>query len=361
MTKLYTFDITYREGQTIDYTCFNGSYVGEDIGLGSWHSPGYPVINTHTPSSVDLQDKTVYRYPKLTLPRAKMDTLKEKNNLKVTRNKANADFIIISKNFITSMTLSSWTSYVSFEKFVNHLKEENYKQDIIDYFDNYDKSDLMSLKSSYYNGPAVISKMNDFIRDKGENNHWYIPAEFKQLYNEVKSCNNLVYDKHMVALCNEDSVVLTKEEYRNVQTMIKSGDKQNRALAVELIANCNLEDSLDYVALIYYFLYDYLKDASNWNSVNVKTLRKRMDDFTPYGNAQYGNLYDTFIKKLIKEDYLTQFAFDETARYAFHNVVKRSMSLGDENAFVMDVSSIKPSKKCAEAIKIPQILTKEFN
>ena len=86
-----------------------------------------------------------------------------------------------------------------------------------------------------------------------------------------------------------------------------------------------------------------------------------MDDFTPYGNAQYGNLYDTFIKKLMKEDYLTQFAFDETARYAFHNVVKRSMSLGDENAFVMDVSSIKPSKECAEQIKIPQILTKEFN
>jgi hypothetical protein len=37
------------------------------------------------------------------------------------------------------------------------------------------------------------------------------------------------------------------------------------------------------------------------------------------------------------------------------------MSLGDENAFVMDVSSIKPSKECAEHIKIPQILTKEFN
>ena len=61
MTKLYAFDITYREGQTIDHTCFNGSYVGEDIGLGSWASPGYPVINTHTPSSVDLQDKTAWQ------------------------------------------------------------------------------------------------------------------------------------------------------------------------------------------------------------------------------------------------------------------------------------------------------------
>ena len=68
------------------------------------------------------------------------------------------------------MTLSTWTSYVSFEKFVNHLKDENYKQDIIDYFDNYDKSDLLSLKSSYYNGPSVITKMNDFIRKFRMNN-----------------------------------------------------------------------------------------------------------------------------------------------------------------------------------------------
>lgn len=361
MTKLYSFSVTAEENQPIDYTCFQVKYVGENVGFGTWHKPAYPKLNIHKPSSVDLKDKTVYRYPKLTLPRAKMDTLKEKSNLKVTRDPTKADYKIISKTFITSLLTTSWNDFVSFEKFIDFLKKENYKQDIIDVFDNYNKHDLISTQSSYYNSPAMISSMHTFIKEEGESNYYYVSEEFQKTYDELKISTSLVYDRHMVSLCNEDSVVLTKEEYRNVQSMIKSADVQNRALAVELIANCNLEESLDYVALIYYFLYDYIKEASNWNSVNVKTLRKRLDNFTPYGNAQYGNLYDTFIKKLIEEEYLTQFAFDETARYAFHNVVKRSMVLDKDNVFTMDVSSIKPSEECAKNFKTPQILTKEFN
>ena len=50
--------------------------------------------------TVDLQDKKVYRFPKLDLPRQKVDLLKDKFNCKVIRNSNLADIQIVSMNFL---------------------------------------------------------------------------------------------------------------------------------------------------------------------------------------------------------------------------------------------------------------------
>jgi hypothetical protein len=47
----------------------------------------------------------------------------------------------------------------------------------------------------------------------------------------------------------------------------------NRALALEMLANCNIDKSFDVVSGIYWWYYDWLKTANNWNTVNVKAMR----------------------------------------------------------------------------------------
>ena len=51
-------------------------------------------------TGADIQDKLLYRYPNLTLPRSKVDLLKDKYNVKVIRDRTKADYKIISKKYI---------------------------------------------------------------------------------------------------------------------------------------------------------------------------------------------------------------------------------------------------------------------
>ena len=53
--------------------------------------------------SIDLTDKKIYRYPKLTLPRNKVNLLKDKFNLKLVRDPDKADYHIVSNKFINTM------------------------------------------------------------------------------------------------------------------------------------------------------------------------------------------------------------------------------------------------------------------
>ena len=78
-------------------------------------------------------------------------------------------------------------------------------------------------------------------------------------------------------------------ELENIQQMITSSDRDNRSLALEMLANCNVNASFDVVSNIYYWQYDWLKDTNNWNTVNVKALRSKMKAFE--GGGSLSNCY----------------------------------------------------------------------
>lgn len=292
----------------------------------------------------DIKDKSFYRYPKLSLPRMKVDLLKEKSNISITRKQEDADYLIISTKFIESISDYSWSSTYSgkdllynVEKNTQYFTKDAYTKIKKILEDNID--DLFVIKQGW-SYSRVLDITNDI--DYKTSNYLYVPAANIELFNELLACTNLVLDSNINNLIYEDMHILTKEEYLNARNMIKSQDIENRALVLELLSNCNLTKSFDYVSLLFYFYYDHLKDAKNWNSVNVKTLRESLSDFQPgYSNTTYGNYYDNYLKKLIEHDQFTEFAFKEVARYTFHNVLKRSMNMDDESVFIIDMDAIK--------------------
>lgn len=302
----------------------------------------------------DIKDKSFYRYPKLSLPRMKVDLLKEKSNISITRKQEDADYLIVSTKFIESISDYSWSSTYSakdlldnLEKNINHFTIQGYTNLKKILNDNID--DLFVIKQAW--SYSRIFNITDDI-DYQTSNYLYVPAANIELFNELRACTNLVLDSNINNLIYEDMHILTKEEYVNARNMIKSQDVDNRALVVELLSNCNLTKSFDYVSLLFYFYYDYLKDAKNWNSVNVKTLRESLSDFQPsHSNTTHGNYYDNYLKKLIEHDQFTEFAFKEVARYTFHNVLKKSMNITDESVFTIDMDAIKLNSAYVSNIK----------
>ena len=302
-----------------------------------------------------LQDSTLYRFPKLTLPRAKMDNIKEKFNVKVTRKKDDADWKVISHKFVSSLSSYSWYSIYSVEKakeivdkYKKHFSAEVY-DGFMEYINDLSEDDFIEFNSnSYWNSGLPTLKDTD---DASFTTYNYITSKFEEIFEDILASNNLILDSQLNDFIYADLHVLTKEEYLNSRNMIKSDDRENRSLALELLANCNLNKSFDYVSMLFYFYYDYLKDTNNWNSVNVKTLRKALDDFKPHHNNYYGGYYEYYLKALIKHDQFTEFAFEECARYTFHNVVKKHMGMGDDSVFQIDLKAIKVNPKYVEKLK----------
>ena len=303
----------------------------------------------------NLQDSTLYRFPKLTLPRTKMDNIKEKFNVKVTRKKDDADWKVISHKFVSSLSNYSWYSIYSVErakeivdKYKKHFSAEVY-DGFVEYINDLSQDDFIEFNSTYHWNSGLPSLKD--TDDASFTAYNYIKSESEEIFEDLLTSNNLILDSQLNDFIYDDLHVLTKEEYLNSRNMIKSDDRENRSLALELLANCNLNKSFDYVSMLFYFYYDYLKDTNNWNSVNVKTLRKALDDFKPHHNNYYGGYYEYYLKALIKHNQFTEFAFEECARYTFHNVVKKHMGMGDDSVFQIDLKAIKVNPKYVEKLK----------
>ncbi len=104
--------------------------------------------------------------------------------------------------------------------------------------------------------------------------------------------------------------------------MLTSSDRDNRSLAVEMIANCNVEKSFNVVSGLYWWYYDFFKVSNNWTSVNVKSLRTRMKDYEGGHNTSNMYAFNQYIKNLAKDGKLTRFAIDKTRNLLMNTILK---------------------------------------
>ena len=361
-----------------------GIYLG-DVTNYSWSRPMSKFDNVKlnlidAPELVQIKDKKLYRYPKLCLPRMKVDVLKEKYNVKVVRDKTKSDYSIISMKYLDSITAVPWDIYYD----ISVLK------DLIDYFtsvqqqypdtvsiDFADKlnmlyrtlhtTDRIHIDMPYYYGNNNSNNF-DLVRDaankivRGTDDHRnivYVKEENEQDFNSLMSGSQLVLDKVINSICSEDMHVMTADEVDQVQTMIQSDDRANRALALEMMSNCNLEACLDKVATAFYFNYNYLKDANNWNHVNVKALRERLGGFTnDHGNTTQIYMYQNLIRLLVGETSFTEWAWLEIRKRIYNNVylgnnLTGSAKRGDEtvdNLFTINIEDIKLNEELQKAL-----------
>jgi hypothetical protein len=297
---------------------------------------GFNNLNLKSNSNFSVQDKTLFRYPKLDLPRQKVDLLKEKYNCKVIRDSSKADIHIVSLKFIESLITQEWKSSITFNdtfKILKFMKESGFLS----------QSGLEKVKSMITTIPrdAMVSFNLNYIPHSSYSYTWIkmdairdkigafiVNSKFNSYSRDfilesinIKNFNLLLHAKAQIVIDTEvcdiidkDLAVLDVCEYDTIQSMIKSNDIENRSLALEMISNCNISKSYDVVSGLYYWNYDWLKSTNNWNTVNVKAFRKRMK---PYGGGHsIASIYsfNNYLNLLEKDDMLTQYAVDKTKK-----------------------------------------------
>jgi len=298
----------YHMGTNEDY-----SYIG---GLTANGRSSNPVFTIPKFDKTNLQDSSFYRTPKLALPQIKVQLLKDKYNIKVIRDKEKADYIITSDKYFESLTEYSWHDYylgsdikeIYLPKIKPYVSETIYDRicHFVDYVIKEDGFIYIDNRIPYGSTVRdVFSTTHHKLKDKSYG--FWLVKDSEILTYLINNPDKLVRDSDLINYCNEDSVVLTPEECKSISEMIKSRDKDSIALALEMMANCNIEKSFDKLALIFAFYRDQLSNARNWNTVNVKSLRKQLINI-PQVEASNGYGYNSLVRALHAKGCLTSFA-----------------------------------------------------
>lgn len=302
--------------------------------------------------TIDLQDKKIYRYPNLELPRQKVDLLKTKFNVKIIRDAELADIHIISDKLILNLLTLDWSKSLTYAQMFDVFNTLKQNDELTE--SGLDKcKELLSIieKDAYiciqvfkdyrYTSPvadSIANKVSDF--DFDGNKDIIVRDNNLVLYDQLRnSIALIVKDVEINKIISEDLAVIGEDQFDQVSKMIQSQDKDNRTLAVEMLANCNVEESFDIVSFLFFWYYDWFKDTNNWNNINVKTLRKRLEKFSGGKDNNRQWAYDQYVQLLHDENKLTDFIVQKTIKKMYDSVIKNTFGCKN-NVFSIDLESI---------------------
>ena len=332
-------------------------------------------IGGNLQETLDIQDKTIYRYPKLALPRQKMDLLKDSYNIKITRDKNKADIHVVSIKFIESIIEVAWIAALSKRQMYNVLvklrEEDLLHDDLLDSLrmtlQDTDENDYFTIDTPYNyhntstNG-AHIKKVQEIVAD---NKAIHLRCALIQkkdsidIYNALTSTSALiVLDTDITKKVSESLNIITAEDYQSLYDQLNSNDIETRSLALELMSNSNFEESFDILAMLFYFNFDWCKATNNWNTVNVKTFKNRFKGLEGGCQQSTGRAYNRLLAYLAKEDKLTEFVIQVCKEKIIKKVLPAA-GLNDSLSFNIKIEDINIDEEYATCIKKSNIIKEQ--
>jgi len=306
-----------------------GNFVGESTGWSINKSFIREYLLPETGHKIDLQDKKIYRYPKLTLPTQKVDLLKEKYNLKVTRKINDADYRVVSTKFLESQFDMSWDTSHEFPivfKFFKHLVDKQYLSEsgytrVKEIVEGLPKDCRIIIKKPWHYNTQTRLQLTEFIFPDDKGRLVYIKKEMvAEIDSIIEHTDKIIFDTDVSDIIDQDLAIINDDQFKNIKEMLTSADVGTRSLAVEMLANCNISKSYNVVSYLYYWYYEWFKDSSNWQSVNIKTFRKRMKKYE--GGISEGIFsYNRYIQFLIEDGKLTTFVLNKTRERLYNNIL----------------------------------------
>ena len=319
--------------------------------------PGEKIFNTKI-------HKKYYRYPNINLSRDKMDNVKTKYGIKKVLAKDNSDFKIIGTKFIEKMFNINWrmslSSLQSYSALIIKSKplfknDEAYQimyGTINKLIEEYGKDyPVVCSVPHYYNGGGLkgdpygifYDNYNELMPDK----EYTILIKddciehYEDIYN-ANSQNIYVSDVFMNNLASEDSLVLSAKDYKNIRALLKSTSKEDRAVGMSIMSNCNIMKSKTYLSLLFFHFSDTLRAESLWNQVAFKSLRREFEKYVLEYNHYHSNRYSQCMTYLAEDGALTVNAAEHLISIMFEAVINGSTGINESRSvFMLDKASVK--------------------
>jgi 3-methyladenine DNA glycosylase AlkC len=248
-----------------------------------------------------LQNNTTVHFSPLSnLPRYKYNNYIEENklNIKKVRTKDKIDSLIISNTLINEYYFSNINDKKYYIVPTSLLKIKSHNSErITSYFVREDRvEEVKSVSPSLYQQLIKCSSFTGSVITGGwGSTQGYAFFEyFSTLLNNYGSLPyNIIFDESINKEINQ-GLVLDADTFDTLYNMLDSSNKDNWSLALEMIANCDIEASKPYV-LYLIWNFDYLKKF-NGNS-NYKFCLKLLDK---YRGIYHSHTVEKFISDIVK-------------------------------------------------------------
>lgn len=355
------------DNQPIYQPIGDGNIIIKDLGYVIYGGGGrynFDIVNTPfyinlvgkltTPSEDDIKGKSFYRHPDVNLPREKFNMIKETYDCKLVKTPSTADYEIVSLKTFSNMV--EWTRTCRITTVDEFLKgivntkqhfESSAFDNMINTLSMFDKKDLVDFSFRVHWNSSHTSK--PVLRSLEHSFDWksvgYISHSSYATIQAMLGSSKLVSDAHVYKFADKQLHTLDEEGYENIKKMIHAGD-DDRNLAISIMSNTNIETSFDKLALLLYFNTEKLKSSKSYNSVAFKVLRTKFSNYMG-GNCFFNShSYNALIYNLSRDKALTEFAFKESARLFFENVISTTLGTNEkERAFSISLDAIKLNPK----------------
>lgn len=284
---------------------------------------------------IPKQKDKIYFMKGCTVPRVKLKDLSVKYKIRTTTDIDKATVVVGSNQAGEKLFKESWRYTINgknFEALVDSLNE-------IDEQDNYYLNQLNNLKESFGGEwPEVIytdwntqsagnatrdnhtqQLSNKILEKLGCNKDQYkaqyylggsewtqtISEDNLKLYKEFKT-HTIIEQSALLAVVNgSEATTIDLDTYQNLRNMFNSSDTDNHVMAMEIMANCNYEDSMLFLNMLFFHHEYQISCVPSRNHVNFKSLKNYMGI-----GSSYHQHVDTVIKNLIRFNCLTKKALD---------------------------------------------------
>ena len=343
-----------------------GIYIGRDdwtVGkkLISQLLPKDKLQNYTKQDFIDNVD-TVYRLPHLTLSRDKLALFAEECNFKVTRKRDVADVIVIGDQTIKKMVENSYSSSIDFKTLKNCYNKGKEWKNLTNNDQNCmhkqvkliedlygDNSEITFIQSYYYASGGYgekLSQYRSYLKDNRSQQkgylYYYPEASFDNMNFVKNNMDKVIFDSDLNFLCTEDSITISREEFKNVYSMINSGDKENLSVGMTMMANCNVDKSRTFLCLLFAVCSDNMKNSNVWNQVNFKYLKKEFEYYIDVQLSSWGHAYSHLIKKMVEDKCLTSWAASLIASVMFKRVLEGHNQVGGKDCvFSLNANDLK--------------------
>lgn len=271
-----------------------------------------------TTSSLVAKDK-VFIMPGVTLPRYKIRETGKQIGFDIVRSLSKATKVIYCKKQIIDEMVKKQSCTVIEIKYLK-LLFDNYNMDTSE-LENTTSTDIMIDYEVYHALKTLYT--NIFASDDIDISHFYAynytDSVYETLINDLLSGTKVIIsDKDVLKQCN-GSKSLDAESYKRLVSMFKTN--QNQEIAMELLCNCDYDQSMLYILKI---LSQFsFRSMPGTNHINYKAFRQYMNthwDIDP--NYYGGNIVDIIAKLAdngkLKREYLTEFK-DEILNFVKSN------------------------------------------
>lgn len=299
-----------------------------------------------------------YFLPGVNIPRAKVKTFNDENGTKTVRDLNTATYIFGSDKSQHEYfkTGNRWIYRMCFEDFERILPDaaKYFRLDPTDVSDLKDIIEAKKITSAdnffVYYSYQTITEINEVVKRFNINdlkdNTWNDSGTYNIVDpSDVDEINELqkvtIYDVNaLTSTMSAKNVTIDYEMFGQLTNMFNSNDSDNHVLAMEVMANCNVVDSLLYIEMLFKDHSYTIYNTHTRNHVNFKSLCSVIGK----SSYRFGTDIDCVVRSLISFDVLTDDKLNILMKH-YHAEIMRN---GDSDFF--KVKTVTLSDKAHEAL-----------